>query len=953
MFNSVHFISKRKIKIGLAIITGCLLLLTPVFAATGIGDIAWSAFSFIITGICKMILGGMQAIASLFLGAMDYDLQSLMNKGYFSGFTTFAYIIRVLATSLAILMGIWQFIVVGFGPMLGIQQQQSTGYTIMRMMVFIPLTYAVQPLAMTMLGEFQKIYSSFMSVYRDTNSGTIDIIPSGMNVDEFINRQNAAIPDVVDETWIRVISVVFSCFLLIIILFQFIQLVLEMAQRFVIMVFYVYLSPLAVACGVSPGASQIAKSAFSLFISSGILWVMNVWSISVIMGLFSSFPEALSPDKGGSPSAFFLLVVIAYAAIKIAQQLDDIFNAVGASNVRLSGSMFSDLLSLGKIADFGKSLGKTIGKAREEAAKFGKNGFFGGKEGTETQGNTPDNPITPDANKKINSGTGNADGTGRGIAPPPIAKKEDGTEPRSYGGQIKDKILDAGKNTIPGQLASGFVQTTKNVAANVKNSVSEEQMARSNKAVSDFHKAFNTEDAAERAKAISKLSNATLNDPAVKDYVSNAMGLGENQRLEGLSKSADGQLSGVVSTENADGSTQLSHVSGITNAVPGDGSAGASTMPTGAVNGIQSATYSPRNLDESSKTGTQSVGYTDIYGDKQTATIAPSDARMTYSKNTKPQKSFMAESSNGEKFEFTAPANMSTSEVASMVAGTASPETLKKFNDGEGDMCELSRLAGKFSMDTDESMTVHSGQAFENSMDTNVVLTNESGKTMTMSRVGSHDYGDTWKVTDAQNNELGTVSVPNGLGAREVVDYVRTSHDEGAKEMRSTVDMGSVKEIQFRNDNVEIEQTPVHAPNQASWDNDFRAELRYAQDFPNDPIIKVNYAQAGEDGHTFNSQVSFVPVSTNGNVATYQVVSGGEIIQEFKCPRNGGIEDVVSSLPMSDSALGENGPITDLRRKLGMKTSYSELSVKDSITETMRKARQSKKGTSQNPVNGQ
>ena len=61
----------------------------------------------------------------------------------------------------------------------------------------------------------------------------------------------------------------------------------------------------------------------------------------------------------------------------------------------------------------------------------------------------------------------------------------------------------------------------------------------------------------------------------------------------------------------------------------------------------------------------------------------------------------------------------------------------------------------------------------------------------------------------------------------------------------------------------------------------------------------------------------------------------------------------MSSLPMSDSAIGENGPITDLRRKLGMKTSYSELSVKDSITETMRKARQSKKGTSQKPVNGQ
>lgn len=954
MFYKLRYFAKRKITIALAVTIACLLLVTPVLAGSTVGDIVWAAFSFVITGMCKMILGGMQAVASLFLNSMSYDISTLMDKGYFSGFTLFAEVIRVMATSLASLIFVWQLVVMAFGPMLGIQQQQSVLSSVVRALVFIPLTYAIQPLAMRMLNQFQRIYNSFMRVYRNSNSGTIDIIPGNMNVEDFISSQNASIPNIVDDTWVRVISVIFSCCLLIIILIQFLQLVLEMAQRFVIMVFYVYLSPLAVACGVSPSASQITKSALNLFISSGILWIMNVWSISVIMGLFSSFPESLNESQGGSPSAFFLLVVLTYAAIKIAQQLDDIFNAVGASNVRLSGSMFSDLMSLGQVGQFAKGVVKTIGKAGAGLKRYAENGWGGkgkDKDGS-SQGSSSTNPVQPNPNQKVNSGTSAAGG--RGLPAPTMQTTADGQKPKSWGGQALSGVVNAVKATPPGQVYTGTRKTAENIANAVKSHSSEAQMAKSNKALSEFHAALNTSNPQARAKAIAGMDPAKLDDPAVKNYVGQAIGLGSNQRVESLSRSSDGQLTATVSTRDADGNVvQLSHVSGINDALPGASSAGASTMSPSTMEGAHQASYTPKQLDDLAEDGLHSIDYTDIEGKKQTATITANGDGKTgnvFNQDLQPQRSFTAKSTDGNEIEFIAPAKMTTAEVASMAAGKASPETIEKFNKGGGDAREFDRIAGKLSIDRDNSMDLHKGQAFENSADTSIVMKSSEGGPVTITRSGSTASGDTWTMRNEHNDDMGAIVVPTGTGAREVVDYVRTGHDSGAQNARATLDMATVEEIQFSHAGHRAEQAPVNSANKTVWDNDYRAELSYSKDYPDDPIIKVNYAQKGEEGRKIKSQVSFVPVKAEDGIATYQAVRDGEIVSEFKVDRNHGIEEVVANLPLGYSTPGVKSPMDSLRKKLGMETTYSAPTAKDAVFETLQQAREAKKGTSNNPV---
>lgn len=952
MFYKLRYFAKRKITIALAVTIACLLLVTPVLAGSTVGDIVWAAFSFVITGVCKMILGGMQAVASLFLSAMSYDITLLMEKHYFAGFELFAYGIRVMATSLASLMFVWQLVVMLCGPMLGVQQQQSTISSVVRALVFIPLTYAIQPLALSMLKQFQRIYNAFMSVYQNANSGTINVIPNGLNTEEFISKDTASIPDIVDETWIRVISVIFSCCLLIIILIQFLQLVLEMAQRFVIMVFYVYLSPLAVACGVSPSASQITKSALNLFISSGILWVMNVWSISIIMGMFAAFPESINPSEGGSPSAFFLLVVLTYAAIKIAQQLDDIFNAVGASNIRLSGSMFTDLMSLGQVGQFAKGVVKTIGKAGAGLKNYAENGWGGnGKDGN-SQGSSSTNPVQPNPNQKVNSGT-TATG-GRGLPAPTMQTTADGQKPKSWGGQVLSGVVSAVKATPPGQIYTGTRKTAENIANAVKSHSSEAQMAGSNNALSEFHAALNTANPQARAKAIAGMDPAKLDDPAVKNYVGQAIGLGSNQRVESLSRSSDGQLTATVSTRNADGNVvQLSRVSGINDALPGASSAGASTMSPSTMEGAHQASYTPKQLDDLAENGLHSIDYTDIEGKKQTATItANGDGRTgnVFNQDLQPQRSFTAKSTDGNEIEFIAPAKMTTAEVASMAAGKASPETIEKFNKGGGDAREFDRIAGKLSIDRDNSMDLHKGQAFENSADTSIVMKSSEGGPVTITRSGSTASGDTWTMRNEHNDDMGAIVVPTGTGAREVVDYVRTGHDSGAQNARAALDMATVEEIQFNHAGHRAEQAPVNSANNTVWDNDYRAELSYSKDYPDDPIIKVNYAQKGEEGRKIKSQVSFVPVKAEDGIATYQAVRDGEIVSEFKVDRNHGIEEVVANLPLGYSTPGVKSPMESLRKKLGMETTYSAPTAKDAVFETLQQAREAKKGTSNNPV---
>jgi len=164
--------------------------------------------------------------------------------------------------------------------------------------------------------------------------------------------------------------------LMLIIWWNLIKLVLECAERYIICIFTINLSPLAFATMASENTKDTTRSWLQMFWSQCVLLILNIWVVGIARtalnnGLF-----------GASNTEMVKWGLITYAFLKIAQRLDDMMQTAGlkitrttgldpiseASGVlRSIGNVFGDVASVaGHVAGVGKNIwdaGKNIGKA--------------------------------------------------------------------------------------------------------------------------------------------------------------------------------------------------------------------------------------------------------------------------------------------------------------------------------------------------------------------------------------------------------------------------------------------------------------------------------------------------------------------------------------------------------------------------------------------------------------
>ena len=164
--------------------------------------------------------------------------------------------------------------------------------------------------------------------------------------------------------------------LMLIIWWNLIKLVLECAERYIICIFTINLSPLAFATMASENTKDTAKSWLQMFWSQCVLLILNIWVVGIARtalnnGLF-----------GASNTEMVKWGLITYAFLRIAQRLDDMMQTAGlkitrttgldpiseASGVlRSIGNVFGGVASVaGYVAGVGKNMwdaGKNIGKA--------------------------------------------------------------------------------------------------------------------------------------------------------------------------------------------------------------------------------------------------------------------------------------------------------------------------------------------------------------------------------------------------------------------------------------------------------------------------------------------------------------------------------------------------------------------------------------------------------------
>lgn len=574
---------KSDAKLFLCLMAVMIVGFVPAYAG-GVVDLVTTIAGTMFSWVFGLVAALIEFVASLFLDAMGTDLDTLRALDALKGFEIFAEGIRLVATAIAFVIVIWQLFVVLWGPLIGAQQSQSIVAIVVRGLIFVPVTYFIQPLAFGVLGLFQRVYNDFMAVYRsDVHTGAIEFLSSYIDPKTFgsnfldMSQLSGNILTIIGDEAKDLLGMVIALLVIIVIMWQFVKLLFETAQRFAAMLFYVYLSPLAAACGVGANSMQIAKSSLTLFMSSGVLWILNVWSVSVCLKMFAASGRAM---QAGSNS-FFMWSIVTYGVLKVAQQLDDIFNAVGATNVRMSGSLLDDIVSMTRMNEWA---GKMFVAAKEGLDNFATNGI-GGTGG----GKDPTNPVSPGgpgskipqtpgqkpqiANAKPAAANASATAKADSVTPRPngpqapvLQSNADGSAPRSFGQQAEAKATSAVMNSPAGKIAQGIRKTGENFNARVNAGAAEATAAANNQALSRMYSALNKDTPEARADAMFQLAKShpgDLNNQAVKDYLGENMGLAQNQKVDGLSVNDKGQLSATVATTDANGNVAKNTISGV------------------------------------------------------------------------------------------------------------------------------------------------------------------------------------------------------------------------------------------------------------------------------------------------------------------------------------------------------------------------------------------------------
>lgn len=119
--------------------------------------------------------------------------------------------------------------------------------------------------------------------------------------------------------------------MLLLIWWNLIKLILECAQRYIICIVTINLSPLAFATATTEQTKETAMNWLKMFWSQCVLLVLNIWVVGIAR-------TALNNGMiGGSSTELVTWALITYAFLKIAQKFDDMMRAAGLKVTRMNG----------------------------------------------------------------------------------------------------------------------------------------------------------------------------------------------------------------------------------------------------------------------------------------------------------------------------------------------------------------------------------------------------------------------------------------------------------------------------------------------------------------------------------------------------------------------------------------------------------------------------------------
>lgn len=223
----------------------------------------------IVEWLAEQVMNGLDLITTSVLGALGCDMNTFLR--YFPAAETMYKIFMATAIGLVLLNWIWQLFK-NFGLIAGIEAEDPIRLSI-RSVLFILLIYNCNQITDLVLGIAGTPYGWILDSQLDP-----------ISFSDF-NSVLLTILGVCANGSIALIALI----LVLILAWNYIKLLFEAAERYVLLGVLIYTAPMAFSMGAAQSTSNIFKSWCRMFGGQLFLLIMNAWCLRLFTSMVGSF----------------------------------------------------------------------------------------------------------------------------------------------------------------------------------------------------------------------------------------------------------------------------------------------------------------------------------------------------------------------------------------------------------------------------------------------------------------------------------------------------------------------------------------------------------------------------------------------------------------------------------------------------------------------------------------
>lgn len=273
----------------------------------------------IVEWIATQVMNILDMINTSVLGALGCDMETFLM--YFPAAETFYSIIVALAIGLLLLNLVFQLFR-NFGVSSSGEAENPVSLTV-RTCIFLFLTFFAKDILDIILDIGGTPYAWLM---------TEDLPP--LDFADF----NSVLLTVLGASLSGSIALI-ALILLIILAWNYIRLLFEAAERYVLLGVLVYTAPLAFSMGGSQNTMNIFRSWCRMLGGQILMIWMNVWCLRIFTSMFAGFiANPLSLENGN----FLIWFLCAVAFLKVSQKIDSFVQMLGINVGRTGSSMLGE-----------------------------------------------------------------------------------------------------------------------------------------------------------------------------------------------------------------------------------------------------------------------------------------------------------------------------------------------------------------------------------------------------------------------------------------------------------------------------------------------------------------------------------------------------------------------------------------------------------------------------------